>query len=77
MIVSNEIFMWLVTAVSVGICVGWGARDIYFLVKNLSAKGRAASPDQAVWRDQIFGSVFGLVLICFGLYGVFKYHLNW
>lgn len=77
MIVSHEAFMWVVTALAVGICVGWGARDIYLLVKYLPARGRATWSDEAAWRDQIFGSIIGLSMIALGLYGVLKYHLNW
>lgn len=77
MIVSHTVFMWFVTAMSVGICVGWGARDVYLLCKNLPQRGRAASSDPAAWRDQIFGSIMGVVLASLGLLGVLKYHLNW
>lgn len=77
MIVSHELFMWFVTAAAVGICIGWGARDIYLLAKHLPRKGRAAWSDPAAWRDQIFGSVFGLVMIVLGLVGALKYHLKW
>jgi hypothetical protein len=76
-IVSHQVFMWFVTAMSVGICLGWGARDVYLLVRHLPRRGRAAWSDQAAWRDQIFGSVMGLVLVALGLVGVLKYHLNW
>ncbi|HKE17363.1 MAG TPA: hypothetical protein VKB80_20955 [Kofleriaceae bacterium] len=76
MIVSHGLFMWFVTAMAVGICVGWGARDVY-LVSRLLRRGPADRPDRAVWRDQVFGSVMGLVLAVFGLVGVLKYHLNW
>jgi len=75
-IVSHELFMWVVTALAVGICVGWGARDIYLLRKNLSRAGRAAAADPAVWRDQIFGSIIGLVTCGLGLYGALRYHLH-
>jgi hypothetical protein len=76
-IVSHELFMWVVTALAAGICVGWGARDVYLLCKHLPRRGREAWSDRAAWRDQIFGSIIGLVMISFGLYGVFKYHLGW
>ena len=73
MIVSHQAFMWFVTAAAVGICIGWGARDVYLLVKNLSPRGRQAWADQGAWRDQIFGSVVGLTIIALGLYGVVRY----
>jgi hypothetical protein len=76
-IVAHDLFMWFVTAMAVGICLGWGARDVYLLSKHLPRRGRAAWSDPAAWRDQIFGSIMGLVLIALGLLGVFKYHLNW
>ena len=77
MIIAHDLFMWFVTAMAVGICVGWGARDIYLLSKHLPRRGRAAWSDPAARRDQIFGSILGLALISLGLLGVFKYHLNW
>ena len=77
MIVSHGVFMWVVTAAAVGLCIGWGARDIHFLARHLPRRSRDAWSDRAAWRDQIFGSLFGLVLIALGLVGVFKYHLNW
>jgi len=76
-IVSHQTLMWIVTAFGVGICVIWGVRDIYLLAKHLPRRGRQAWSDPAAWRDLVFGSIFGLVMICFGLYGVFKHHLNW
>lgn len=74
MIVSHEVFIWFVTVMAVGICVGWGARDVYLLAKHLPRKSEWSDPDQ--WRDQIFGSIMGLVIISFGLIGVLKYHLS-
>ena len=77
MIVSHGLFMWIVTAAAVGICIGWGARDAYLLTKHLPRSGRQAWSDQAAWRDQIFGSVFGLVMCALGILGALKYHLSW
>ena len=77
MIMSNAIFMWIVTALSVGICLASGGRDVYLLCKVLPRRGREVPPDQAIWRDQVFGSAMGVVLAVTGLLGVFKYHLNW
>ena len=77
MIVSREAFTWVVTALAVGICVGWGAYDVYLLCKHLPARGRAAWSDRPAWRDQIFGSIIGLCLVVTGLLGVLKYHLHW
>jgi hypothetical protein len=76
-IVSHELFMWVVTALAVGVCVGWGVREVYLLCKNLPRRGRAAWPDRGAWRDQIFGSIIGLLMVGLGLYGVLRYHLNW
>lgn len=77
MIMSHAAFMWIVTTLTVGICVGWGVRDVYLLRKNLSVAGRAAATDRAVWRDQIFGSIIGVVMCLLGIYGSLKYHLGW
>lgn len=77
MIMSHAAFMWIVTALTVGVCVGWGARDVYLLCKHLPARGRAAWSDQAAWRDQIFGSIIGVAMGFLGIYGALKYHLNW
>jgi hypothetical protein len=67
-IVSSEHFSLFVTAMVVGFCVGAAVRDISLLNQNLrEPKGR---------RDQIFGSVIGLLLVAFGLAGVVKYHLG-
>jgi hypothetical protein len=76
-IFSHDLFMWFVTAAAVGICIGWGARDIYLLVVHLPQRGRETWSDQGAWRDQIFGSVFGLVMCVLGIVGALKYHLNW
>ena len=77
MIVSHQLFMWFVTAMGVGICVGWGARDVYLLFKLVPRRGRPDGPDPAARRDQVFGSIVGLMLVVTGLLGVLKYHLNW
>lgn len=73
MIVSHQTFIWFVTAMAVGICIGWGARDVYLLARHLPRRGREAWRDRAAWRDQIFGSVVGLVIIAMGIVGVLKY----
>ncbi|HLU65162.1 MAG TPA: hypothetical protein VKZ63_02740 [Kofleriaceae bacterium] len=73
MIVSHLHFMYFVTACAVGICIGWGARDVYLLAKHLPRAGRARWTDQRAWRDQIFGSLVGLGIIALGLVGVVRY----
>jgi hypothetical protein len=72
-IVSHEAAMWFVTGAALLICVVWGARDAYLLVRKLPAAARDHSGDRAVWRDQVFGSIVGIVIIGLGLYGILRY----
>lgn len=73
MIVSNLHFMWFVTFASLLICAIWGARDVYLLVKYLPRRGREKWKDRRQWRDQIFGSVVGVVIIIIGIIGVVRF----
>ena len=73
MIVSNLHFMWFVTFASLLICGIWGARDVYLLAKYLPARGREKWKDRRQWRDQIFGSVVGVVIIIIGIIGVVRF----
>jgi hypothetical protein len=72
-IVSHDVAMWFVTGAALLICVIWGARDVYWLFRNLPASGRARAPDLAVRRDQIFGSVVGVIIIGLGVYGIVRF----
>ena len=76
MIVSHETAMWFVTGAALLICIVWGARDVYLLFRNLPAAGQARWPDRAVWRDQIFGSVVGVIIIALGIYGIIRYWMR-
>lgn len=73
MIVSHEAAMWFVTGAALLICGIWGARDLYLLFRVLPAAGRDRSTDRAVWRDQVFGSVVGVIIIGLGIYGIIRY----
>ena len=73
MIVSELHFMYFVTFASLLICGIWGARDVYLLAKNLPRRGREKWKDEAQWRDQIFGSVVGVVIIIIGILGVIRF----
>jgi hypothetical protein len=72
-IVSHQHFMWFITAMAVGICVIWGAREVYLLLVKLPRSGREEGQDRRQWRDQIFGSIVGMVIIVMGLIGVYRY----
>ena len=73
MIVSDLHFMYFVTFASLLICAIWGARDVYLLVKYLPRRGREQWKDRRQWRDQIFGSVVGVVIIVIGIIGVVRF----
>ena len=73
MIVSDLHFMYFVTFASLLICAIWGARDVYLLVKYLPRRGRQEWKDRRQWRDQIFGSVVGVVIIVIGIIGVVRF----
>lgn len=73
MIVSHLHFMWFVTFASLLICVIWGAREVYLLAKHLPRRGREQWKDKRQWRDQIFGSVVGVVIILIGIIGVVRF----
>ena len=77
MIVSQLHFMWIVTFASLLICVIWGARDVYLLVKHLPRRGREKWDDRRQWRDQIFGSMVGVVIIVIGIIGVARFWMNY
>ena len=76
MIVSHQAAMWFVTSAALLICVVWGARDVYLLFRNLPASGRARWKNPAAWRDQIFGSIVGVIIIGLGIYGVIRYWMQ-
>jgi hypothetical protein len=61
-LVSDQVFHWIVYAGILGICLGWGARDVYLLTRHVG-KGPGS-------HDQVFGSIMGLVIIAIGLSGV-------
>lgn len=69
MIVSETAFMWFVTAMVLGIGVGWAIRDALFLRRVLGEKG-----DPAIRRDKIFGAIIGISLSVVGLIGAVRYH---
>lgn len=73
MIVSDLHFMYFVTFASLLICAIWGARDVYLLVKYLPRRGREQWKDRRQWRDQIFGSLVGVVIIVIGIIGVVRF----
>lgn len=73
MIVSHLHFMYFVTFASLLICAIWGARDVYLLWKYLPRRGREQWKDVRQWRDQIFGSVVGVVIIVIGIIGVIRF----
>jgi hypothetical protein len=73
MIVSHKLFMYFVTFASLLICGIWGARDVYLLARYLPRRGRAEWKDERQWRDQIFGSVVGVVIIALGIIGVIRF----
>ena len=73
MIVSHLHFMYFVTFASLLICAIWGAREVYLLVKYLPRRGRDQWKDRRQWRDQIFGSVVGVVIILVGIIGVVRF----
>ena len=64
MIVPAKVFVWFVTAVVVGFCVGGGARDVILLLRRRPT------------GDLLFGCVVGLLLAVFGVIGVLRYHLR-
>jgi hypothetical protein len=72
-IVSHYHFMLFVTVAALAICVIWGSRDVYLLLKHLPRRAREAWPDQGARRDQIFGSAVGVVIIALGIIGVVRY----
>lgn len=73
MIVSHLHFMYFVTFASILICAIWGARDVYLLAKYLPRRGQKEWKDRRQWRDQIFGSVVGIVIIIIGIIGVIRF----
>jgi len=73
MIVSQLHFMYFVTFASLLICAIWGARDVYLLCKYLPRRGQEQWKDRRQWRDQIFGSVIGVVIIVIGIIGVIRF----
>jgi sterol desaturase/sphingolipid hydroxylase (fatty acid hydroxylase superfamily) len=73
MIVSQLHFMYFATFASLLICAIWGAREVYLLVKYLPRRGREQWKDSRQWRDQIFGSVIGVVVLVIGIIGVIRF----
>ena len=72
MIVSAAHFGLFITAMVVGFSVGAAVRDVHLLNRLL----RPGVRESKARRDQVFGSIIGLLLVAFGLAGVVKYHLG-
>ena len=71
MIVSQEHYEWFLSAVTGGAAVYWIGIDSYRLRKALRAD--RANP---ATRDQIFGSIIGIVVGFVGVFGVSYHHLK-
>lgn len=70
MTLMSDRVMWAIIYVAVvGICVGWGARDVYLLRKHWARRQKA--------HDQVFGSIMGLLIIAIGLIGLLKHLKGW
>jgi hypothetical protein len=59
---SDGQFEMLAVLAVVGIAIGWGARDVLLLRRHWARR--------AAHRDQIFGSILGLVMIGLGVAGM-------
>lgn len=71
MIVSHEIYIWFVTALTVGTAASWLVVDIVRLRRALAET--EATPER---RDRIFGSIIGLVVAIIGIVGMLRFHLG-
>ena len=68
-LVSDQHFQWFAYTGIIGMCVGWGIRELVLLRRY-----RGGSPEA---HDQLFGSIMGLVIIAIGVVGLVKYHQGW
>ena len=69
MILPEEIYRWLTTALIAGLALGWGVVDIV----RLRAALRDDRSDPVV-RDRIFGSLIGLTIAVLGVIVVVRYN---
>lgn len=77
MIVSQEHYIWFVTAVTFGTSASWLVVDIVRLRRALAERdGMPDGPDQPSRHDRVFGSLIGLVVAAIGIAGVLRYHLG-
>lgn len=70
MIVSENLFMWICTALVFGLSVGW------FVVDVVRLRAVLKDPDAENRHDRIFGSIIGLTIATVGIIGVFRFHLG-
>ncbi len=68
-LLSDQQFQWFAYAGILGMSLGWGIREVLLLRRH-----RGGSPEA---RDQLFGSIIGLVIIAIGVVGLVKYHQGW
>jgi hypothetical protein len=73
-ILPEPYYNWFVISGMVGISAGWALVDIVRLRGQLRVYRTGNQSSEA--RDQIFGSVIGIVLGTLGLVGLFKYYLH-
>jgi len=70
MIVSNEVFIWFCTIMTLGIAIGWLPVETMRLKRYLT--GDLSRP---VIRDRLFGSLAGFAVCIVGIVGMLRYHL--
>ena len=75
-ILSPRHYEWFAYAMVLGMAFGWGARDIYLLSRHVGRRGaeRAAVVGAAAVRDQVFGSIIGILICLIGLTGLYLHH---
>lgn len=70
MIVSQTVFVWFCTVMTVGGAGSWLLVEIYRLTKLLRE-----DRSRPVIRDRLFGTLIGFAVGIIGVVGMIRYHL--
>ena len=71
MIVSETVFIWIVSAIMIYGGLFCIVRDGYHLARHIFKE-----PDATIRRDKLLGSFTGIAIGVIGLAGVLRYHLG-
>lgn len=69
MIISENAFLWSISAMVAGIAIAWAIWDGRNLIRLWSTRREN--------QDEFFGAVMGLAIVVVGVSGLIRHHLSW